>query len=77
MDSERIIELIKGVIPDAEVFVETEDHVHFSLTIISSSFTGVSPVKRQQTVYSALNPHILSGELHAVAMQTKTPEESK
>ncbi|WP_119328735.1 BolA family protein [Cysteiniphilum halobium] len=55
--------------------IESDDNVHFNATIISDLFTGVlSKVKQQQMVYAAINDYIASGELHAVAMKTYTPE---
>ncbi|WP_116964082.1 BolA family protein [Fastidiosibacter lacustris] len=55
--------------------VESDDNVHFSATIISELFnTVLSKVKQQQIVYTAIDQYIKSGELHAIAMKTYTPE---
>ncbi|GGF88033.1 MULTISPECIES: BolA family protein [Cysteiniphilum] len=55
--------------------IESDDNVHFNATIISDVFSGVlSKVKQQQMVYAAINEYIASGELHAIAMRTYTPE---
>ncbi len=55
--------------------IKSDDNVHFNATIISDVFNGVlSKVKQQQMVYAAINEHIASGELHAIAMKTYTPE---
>lgn len=55
--------------------IESDDNVHFNATIISDVFSGVlSKVKQQQMVYAAINEYIASGELHAIAMKTYTPE---
>ncbi|WP_192484092.1 MULTISPECIES: BolA family protein [Cysteiniphilum] len=55
--------------------IESDDNVHFNATIISDVFNGVlSKVKQQQMVYAAINEYIASGELHAIAMKTYTPE---
>lgn len=55
--------------------IESDDNVHFNATIISDVFNGVlSKVKQQQMVYAAINDYIASGELHAIAMKTYTPE---
>lgn len=48
----------------------------FQLRIVSDSFDGMNPVKRQQAVYRILNPHIASGDIHAVSMQLLTHTES-
>ena len=47
-----------------------------SLMVISELFEGVSAVKRQQMVYKYISGWISSGEIHAVSMQTLTPQES-
>lgn len=58
--------------------IESDDNVHFNATIISDVFTEVlSKVKQQQMVYAAINEYIASGELHAIAMKTYTPEKWK
>jgi BolA protein len=47
---------------------------HFAVEIVSSTFEGMSRVKRQQLVYSILAEE-LAGGVHALAMTTKTPSE--
>jgi len=42
---------------------------------VSSEFAGLSRVKRQQRVYQIIKDKLDSGELHALSMQTLTPEE--
>ena len=54
--------------------VDGDGH-HFSATIVSTEFTGLNRVKRQQRVNAILKAHFDSGELHALSMQTLTPEE--
>jgi acid stress-induced BolA-like protein IbaG/YrbA len=51
------------------------DGQHFSAVIVSPEFSGLNRVKRQQRVNAVLKPHFDSGELHALSMQTLTPEE--
>lgn len=51
------------------------DGQHFSAVIVSPEFAGLNRVKRQQRVNAVLKPHFDSGELHALSMQTLTPEE--
>ncbi len=51
------------------------DGKHYELTIISDVFVDQSKVKRQLWVYALLNPYILSGELHAIQMNTWTTAE--
>ncbi|MGH1438822.1 MAG: BolA family protein [Cellvibrionaceae bacterium] len=47
---------------------------HFKLLIVSDVFAGLSKVKRQQSVYKLLSDE-LSGEVHALSMQTFSLEE--
>lgn len=53
------------------------DGQHFSAVIVSEAFEGLNRVKRQQRINSILKPHFDSGVLHALSMQTLTPEEWK
>lgn len=47
---------------------------HFKLVIVSDSFDGESRVKRQQAVNRILVDEFAAG-LHALSMQTLTPDE--
>lgn len=47
---------------------------HFSVLIVSEAFRGQSRVARQRAVNAALREE-LSGPVHALSMQTLTPEE--
>ena len=51
------------------------DGQHFSALVVSAEFAGLNRVKRQQRVYQTVKDQLDSGELHALAMQTLTPEE--
>ena len=51
------------------------DGQHFSALIVSREFAGLNRVKRQQRVYQTIRGKLDSGELHALSMQTLTPEE--
>jgi BolA protein len=47
---------------------------HFRLRIVSRCFDGLKPLQRHRLVNEALSPLFAAG-LHAVAMETLTPEE--
>jgi len=47
---------------------------HFHLRIVSTCFEGLKPLQRHRLVNQALAP-LFATELHAVAMQTLTPNE--
>jgi BolA family transcriptional regulator, general stress-responsive regulator len=47
---------------------------HFRLRIVSTCFAGLKPLQRHRLVNEVLSP-LFATELHAVAMQTFTPDE--
>ena len=47
---------------------------HFKLVIVTNSFDGVPRVRRHQTVNGILKEE-LAGPLHALSMETLTPQE--
>lgn len=75
MDPKEIERRITTAFPDAEVTVQADGN-HFGLRIVSEAFDGLSRVRRQQAVYSALGDAITGGAMHAVTMRTLTPAES-
>ena len=75
MDANEIERLIKDRIPDAEVTIRdlAGDGDHYAATVIAASFRGKSRVQQHQMVYEALKGQ-MGGTLHALALQTGTPE---
>ncbi|GAB5470830.1 MAG: BolA family transcriptional regulator [Rhodospirillales bacterium] len=47
---------------------------HFHLILVSEAFAGQSRVARQRAVYQVLAEE-LSGRVHALSLETRTPEE--
>lgn len=47
---------------------------HFKVTVVSQVFNGLNRVKRQQSVYQVL-AELMSGPVHALSMNTYTPDE--
>ncbi len=47
---------------------------HFRLRIVSTCFAGLKPLQRHRLVNEVLSP-LFETELHAVAMETLTPDE--
>jgi BolA protein len=47
---------------------------HFRLRIVSTCFAGLRPLQRHRLVNQVLSP-LVATELHAVAMETLTPDE--
>jgi stress-induced morphogen len=75
MDANEIERLIKMRIPDAEITIRdlAGDGDHYAATVLSESFRGKSRVQQHQIVYEALKGE-MGGKLHALALQTGTPE---
>jgi BolA protein len=51
-----------------------EGETHFSVTIVSPAFAGLSRVARQRLVYRLLADE-LATHVHALSLTTRTPEE--
>ncbi len=47
---------------------------HFRLRIVSTCFVGMKPLQRHRLVNEVLSP-LFESEVHALAMETLTPEE--
>jgi stress-induced morphogen len=75
MNASEIERLIKARIPDAEVTIRdlAGDGDHYAATVVSETFRGKSRVQQHQIVYDALKGE-MGGKLHALALQTGTPE---
>ena len=75
MDANEIERLIKSRIPDAAVTIRdlAGDGDHYAATVLAESFRGKSRVQQHQLVYEALKGQ-MGGVLHALALQTGTPE---
>jgi BolA protein len=84
--SARIEERLRSALDTVHVEVIDESHLHaghagaasggghFRALIVSERFAGVSRVARQRLVYAALERE-MGPEIHALSMQTLTPEE--
>jgi stress-induced morphogen len=75
MDAGEIERLIKTSIPDAQVTIRdlAGDGDHYAATVLAASFKGKSRVQQHQLVYNALKGR-MGGMLHALALQTGTPD---
>jgi len=77
MRGEDIAAMIKEAMPDAQVEMIdlAGDNNHWRAVIISAAFEGLSRVRRHQLVYSALKGKMdgAHGELHALALETRSP----
>ena len=83
---ERITQLLTLAMPDASINLENESHLHaghsgaedgrghFRLNIISKAFTGMRSVQRHQLIYKTLGD-MMQTDIHALAIEAKTPDE--
>jgi acid stress-induced BolA-like protein IbaG/YrbA len=74
LDPKRIEEWIAADLACEHLHVDG-DGAHFQALIVSAEFAGMNRVKRQQRINQILKARFDSGELHALSMQTLTPEE--
>ena len=74
MPAREIERLIKEALPDAivELTALANDNDHWSATVISETFRGMSRVRQHQLVNAAFGDR-LGTELHALALTTRTP----
>lgn len=75
MTPETVQSLIANKMPDAKVSVSGGEG-KFVAEVISEDFAGLMTIKRHKLVYATVNEQIQSGELHALTIVAKTPEEA-
>ena len=75
MDAGEIEQLIKEGLPDAAVTIDDlrGDGDHYACHVVSEAFRGKSRIQQHQMVYAALQGR-MGTQLHALALQTATPE---
>lgn len=76
MNPSQINSLLVAELPDCQISVEGGDGKYL-VTVVGEVFEGLNAVKRQQTIYTILNDHITSGDIHAVTMNLMTVAESQ
>jgi stress-induced morphogen len=75
MQADDIIALIKEGLPGSDVTITdlAGDGDHYKAEVVWDGFEGASRVKQHQLVYKALKGR-MGGELHALALETRTPK---
>jgi stress-induced morphogen len=70
-----IEDMIKAGIPGAQVTIRdlAGDGDHYAAEVVSEAFRGKTRVQQHKMVYDALQGN-MGGVLHALALQTSTPE---
>lgn len=77
MQAEQVKTRIEQALPGAQVTVVdlTGTSDHFQATVVSDRFAGQPLVRQHQVVYACLQDVLDTGELHALALKTYTPEQ--
>lgn len=77
MKPELIRDRILAALPGADVDVKdtTGTGDHFEARVVSAAFNGKSMVDQHQAVYAPLADVLKTGELHALALKTYSPEQ--
>ena len=77
MKPELIRDRILTALPGSEVEVKdtTGTGDHFEARVVSPAFEGKSMVDQHQAVYAPLKDVLQTGELHALALKTYSPEQ--
>lgn len=77
MNADQIASLLRQHMPQAEVDVQDSrgDGRHFSVSVVSPAFTGLTRIQQHQAVYGALGACV-GEEVHALQIITRTPEDA-
>ena len=73
INPDQIRSWIQENLPCEHLEVQGDGH-HFEAVIVSPAFRGKSRVQQHQLVYAALGSR-MQAEIHALSMQTYTPED--
>ncbi|GHG93230.1 BolA/IbaG family iron-sulfur metabolism protein [Comamonas sp. JC664] len=71
----RILEALPGSEVEVRDYTGTGDH--YEARVVSPDFAGKAMVQQHQLVYAPLQQWLKSGELHALALKTYSPEQWK
>ena len=75
VDLEEISSAIHRAIPDSQVTIEDLNGGgdHLQVDVVSPAFEGLPLVRQHQLVYGALKDELASEAIHALALNTSTP----
>ena len=75
MIQSEVEEAIKKVLPDAQITIEDLNGGgdHLQVNVISDAFKGLSLIKQHQLIYGALAKEMANESIHALALNTSTP----
>ncbi|WP_227816378.1 BolA family protein [Nitrogeniibacter aestuarii] len=72
-EASEVQRLIEQGMPCDFVHIEGDDGVHFTGIVVSNEFAGKPRVRQHQAVYATLGA-LMGNEIHALQLQTYTPE---
>jgi acid stress-induced BolA-like protein IbaG/YrbA len=72
---DKVEAMILAALPDAQINVQSNDGEHFEVTIVAPQFAGKRRVQQHQLVYGALKEAMATEAIHALALNTFTPDE--
>ncbi|WP_148863415.1 BolA family protein [Marinobacter fonticola] len=72
MQAEDVAKLVREQLPDCEIQVQNDGN-HYLVVAVGERFEGMSPVKKQQLIYGALNEQLSEGTIHALTIKAFTP----
>jgi len=77
LDASDLRAQIETALPGASVTMTdtTGTGDHFHARVVCAGFAGKTMVEQHQLVYAPLRPLLQTGELHALALETYTPEQ--
>ncbi len=75
VDFADISAAIRRELPDADVTIEdmSGGGDHLQVNVISSAFSGLSLIRQHQLIYGALKEELATEAIHALALNTSTP----
>ncbi|MCW5196675.1 BolA family transcriptional regulator [Buchnera aphidicola (Pemphigus obesinymphae)] len=74
MQNKKIKKLLMNSLALQEIYV-TGDSNHIKIIAVGEIFTGMSEVKRQQSIYTSLMSDIIEKKIHAITIKSYSPKE--
>ncbi|CAL4043422.1 BolA family protein [Buchnera aphidicola] len=74
MYNKKIENLLMNTLSLKEIYVKGDSNL-IKIIAIGEIFTGMSEVKRQQSIYTPLISYILEKKIHAVSIKSYSPKE--
>ena len=77
LDANHLRAQIESALPGADVTLSdlTGTGDHFQARVVWTGFAGKTMIEQHQMVYAPFKALLATGELHALALQTYTPEQ--